>query len=144
MDGIRYNVELLVKVSSRPGSELAGEATFIFSDETQHFSSIMELVGLIEERTCRDCPHLEHNFRSWTRAPSKAPRGRQIESERPEQNRQTFHLSIQFAENYTWQGKIQWLEGRKSLHFRSFLELIRLMDEAARTAASEVSASIGL
>ena len=144
MDGIRYNVELMLKVSSRPGSELAGEATFIFSGETHPFGSIMELVCLIEERTCQDCPHLEHNFRSWNRAPSTIPRGRQSESERPEHNRQTFHVSIQFAENYTWQGKIQWLEGRKSLHFRSFLELMRLMDEATRTAASEVSALIGL
>ena len=144
MDGIRYNVELLLKVFSRPGSELTGEATFIYSGETHNFDSIMELVGLIEERTCQDCPHLEHNFRSWNRAPSTIPRGHQSESARPEHNRQTFHVSVQFAENYTWQGKVQWLEGRKSLHFRSFLELMRLMDEAARTAASEVSASIGL
>ena len=144
MDEIRYNVELMLKVSSRPGSELSGEATFIFSGETHRFSSIMELVAMIEERTCRDCPHLEHNFRSWTRAPSTIPRGLQEESEQTQQTRQTFHVSIQFAENYTWQGKVQWLEGRKSLHFRSFLELMRLLDEAARTAASEVSASIGL
>lgn len=144
MDEIRYNVELMLKVSSRPGSELTGDATFIFSGETHHFGSIMELVWLIEERTCQDCPHLEHNFRSWSRAPSTIPRGLQSESDRQEHNRQTFHVSIQFAENYTWQGKIQWLEGRKSLHFRSFLELMRLMDEATRTAASEVSALIGL
>ena len=144
MDEIRYNVELILKASSLPGSELSGEATFIYSGETHRFSSIMELVALIEERTCRDCPHLEHKFRSWNRAASTIPRGLQQESERTQQPRQTFHISIQFAENYTWQGKVQWLEGRKSLHFRSFLELMRLLDEAARTAASEVSALIGL
>jgi hypothetical protein len=36
------------------------------------------------------------------------------------------------------------LEGRKSLHFRSFLELIVLLDEARRTTVREVSISSGL
>ena len=144
MDGIRYHVELILKLSSQPGSELTGEARFLFSDSTHLFDSIVELAGLIEEEARWTCPHLAHKLRSWNRVPPAVPQGRKSEPERPEHNRQTFHVSVKFAENYTWQGRIQWLEGRRSLHFRSFLELMRLMDEATRTAASEVSASIGL
>ena len=144
MDEIRYNVELMLKASSQPGSELTGEATFIFSGEKHHFGSMMELVGLIDQNTRETCPHLEHRLRRWNRALSTVSRGQREKSLGPGHNRQTFHVVIQFAENYTWQGKIQWLEGRKSLHFRSLLELMRLIDEATRNAAGEVSTSIEL
>jgi hypothetical protein len=141
MDSIRYHVELMLKASSSPGSELTGEATYIFSGKTHHFSSIMELADLIEEEAHRSCPHLQHKLRNWKRAQPTISRGQQSEPKGQDLNRQTFHVSVQFAENYTWQGTIRWLEGRRSLHFRSFLEMMRLMDEATRTAASEVSAA---
>lgn len=42
----------------------------------------------------------------------------------------TFVVTVKCRQNATWQGSVQWLEKKKTLHFRSTLELIRLMDEA--------------
>lgn len=42
----------------------------------------------------------------------------------------TFVVQVQFRQNATWQGTIQWLEEKESRKFRSLLEMIKLMDEA--------------
>lgn len=44
--------------------------------------------------------------------------------------RATFVVQVQFQQNATWQGTIQWLDQKKVQNFRSTLEMIRLMDEA--------------
>lgn len=48
-----------------------------------------------------------------------------------------FVIRIQCAQNATWQGNIQWLEGKKNQNFRSALELINLMDEALIMAGQD-------
>ena len=48
----------------------------------------------------------------------------------------SYLIRIQRTENHTWQGTIQWLEGNKTLHFRSFLELIYLLQEAQQILPS--------
>lgn len=42
----------------------------------------------------------------------------------------SFLVKIQFCQNSTWQGTIQWLDEKKSKPFRSLLELIQLINEA--------------
>lgn len=42
----------------------------------------------------------------------------------------TFVVHVQFRQNATWQGSIEWLEGKKHRKFRSMLEMMKLMDEA--------------
>ena len=52
----------------------------------------------------------------------------------------TFLIKVLFRQNATWQGTIQWIEGRQTRQYRSVNELMRLMDEAAeagRQAAEE-------
>ncbi len=41
-----------------------------------------------------------------------------------------FLIRIRFRQNASWQGTIQWLEARKSRHFRSFLEMTLLIRQA--------------
>ena len=41
-----------------------------------------------------------------------------------------FLVRIRFTENSTWQGTIQWLDGRKTKNFRIFLEMAMLMSAA--------------
>lgn len=43
-------------------------------------------------------------------------------------NSQSFVIEVKSQENYSWQGTITWVEGKKKEHFRSALEMIRLMD----------------
>ncbi|RQD78662.1 MAG: hypothetical protein D5R97_00130 [Candidatus Syntrophonatronum acetioxidans] len=42
----------------------------------------------------------------------------------------TFLVRIQYRHNASWQGTLSWLEGKKTIRFRSLLELILLMQEA--------------
>lgn len=46
----------------------------------------------------------------------------------------TFIIRVQYRQNASWQGSVQWVEGGKEQHFRSALELIKLMDEALEKA----------
>lgn len=41
-----------------------------------------------------------------------------------------FHLHVQFRQNSTWQGTLEWIPMKKTKRFRSELELVRLMMKA--------------
>ncbi len=43
-------------------------------------------------------------------------------------HKQTFILEVTSTENQSWQGKIDWVEGKEKKSFRSVLELLRLID----------------
>lgn len=43
----------------------------------------------------------------------------------------TFIVQIRFRRNATWQGTIEWVEKKQCRYFRSELEMLKLMDEAA-------------
>lgn len=52
----------------------------------------------------------------------------------------TFIIQVQYRQNSSWQGEIVWVEENKTQHFRSALELIKLMDGAlSGEAFSKVS-----
>ena len=42
----------------------------------------------------------------------------------------TFFVRINFQQNASWQGSVQWMEGQSTRFFRSHLELMMLMQEA--------------
>lgn len=44
--------------------------------------------------------------------------------------KESFVVNIQFQQNATWQGTITWIEQKKTVRFRSTLEMIKLMDSA--------------
>lgn len=47
----------------------------------------------------------------------------------------TFIIQVQYRQNSSWQGKVVWVEENKTQHFRSALELIKLMDGALSEGA---------
>lgn len=51
--------------------------------------------------------------------------------------RVNFLISITHQENQSWQGSIEWLDTGKVIHFRSELELIGLITEAANADKKE-------
>jgi hypothetical protein len=51
-------------------------------------------------------------------------------NEEVEQDKATFLVHIQFRQNATWQGSINWVEKDRTQNFRSALEMLRLIDEA--------------
>jgi hypothetical protein len=50
----------------------------------------------------------------------------------------TFIVRVLYRQNATWQGTIQWIEGRQMRLYRSVNELLSLMDEATRYSLSEL------
>ncbi len=52
-----------------------------------------------------------------------------------------FIVSIQFQQNATWQGSIQWVNENRTQKFRSALEMLKLMDEALNDQNKETPAS---
>ncbi len=51
----------------------------------------------------------------------------------------TFIIQVQYRQNSTWQGKVVWVEENRTQHFRSALELIKLMDGALSEGAKSGS-----
>ncbi len=44
--------------------------------------------------------------------------------------KETFIIHIISQENSTWQGQLTWVNREETMSFRSFLELVKLMDNA--------------
>ena len=42
----------------------------------------------------------------------------------------TFILQVKFRQNASWQGTIRWVEKKETVHFRSALEFIKIIDSA--------------
>jgi hypothetical protein len=94
------------------------------------FRSLTQLVLKIEELL--DGMNYPQSFtakRTFASVPVK-PTG--LEALVQEQNgaRGTFLLRVIFQQHTTWQGTVNWLEGKGEQSFRSVLELILLMDSA--------------
>lgn len=49
----------------------------------------------------------------------------------------SFMIVVKNTQNETWQGSIRWVEEKRETHFRSALELIKLIDSAIDTEICE-------
>ncbi len=49
----------------------------------------------------------------------------------------TFLVKILKNENSTWQGSVTWVESQKTVHFRSALELLKMIDKVITRNESE-------
>ena len=58
----------------------------------------------------------------------------EIISEKPT----TFVVNVQYRKNATWQGTITWVEQNQTMHFRSALEMLKLMEQATMCGATPV------
>lgn len=57
-------------------------------------------------------------------------KGCEVVEQRERRKGNTFIVTVLDEQNSTWQGKINWVEEKKEQHFRSALEMLKLMDEA--------------
>lgn len=49
----------------------------------------------------------------------------------------TFLVKILKNDNATWQGSVTWMETQKTIHFRSALELLKMIDRVITRNESE-------
>ena len=59
-----------------------------------------------------------------------------IGKKRNQDSQCTFEINVKFKQNASWQGQIFWTDKNMKQHFRSVLEMLKLMDEAL-TAGEE-------
>ncbi len=51
----------------------------------------------------------------------------------------TFLIRVQFSQNATWQGTVQWIDRKKKQHFPSLLELMLLIHEALKKSEENIT-----
>jgi hypothetical protein len=51
----------------------------------------------------------------------------------------TFLIKVVYAENFSIQGYIRWIEEGKSVPFRSYMELLHLIEEGLHISKSEMT-----
>ena len=95
-----------------------------------------------EDLTANKYPQNSVRYRTWGDARAVRPSSGVVPpmeiTESPPIKGSTFIIKVLFRQNATWQGTIQWIEGRQTRQYRSVNELIRLMDEAASITPAEI------
>lgn len=79
-------------------------------------------------------PQATHEKRRFTENQEKASQHplhglREVTPEEMQDKQAVFLLHVQFRQNSTWQGTLEWLPGKKMKRFRSELEMIGLIAE---------------
>jgi len=120
----------LLHVDSYENGVMTGRYYSPQLQESGEFSSLSQL--LLKLDRCLDINNVPQAFQSarhfsplismWDAAPSEP-------CTQPGK-RENFVIQILFRRNSSWQGSICWLEQEQTLHFRSALELIGMLDNA--------------
>lgn len=105
--------------------------------------SIWEFINSIEtDLSSNRFPQSAIQYRSWGAQQEARPqRGLVLDLESAKNNNAipegnpTFIIQVLYRQNATWQGTIQWLEGRQTRLYRSVNELLKLMSEAMELTA---------
>lgn len=108
-----------------------GRLNNLFLDSEIPFRGVMQF--LLETEKLLDAMNFPEPFvrtRSFTSARPE-PGNHPPNTENASKGRvATFNLRILFRQNASWQGAVQWMEGRQEESFRSVLELLMLIDSA--------------
>jgi hypothetical protein len=93
----------------------------------------LDQVGFPQSATERRCWTSPHPNKRTTQTHS-GPRREEMRDKKQKKTvpkgGPTFFIRIHYQQNASWQGSVQWLEGKSTRFFRSHLELILLMQEA--------------
>ncbi len=128
---------LLVCISSYENSEIGGKIYPYYGDEVLSFNNTIAFCNALDEVfDKRNFPQKAFDYRTFKNN-KEISGGKTAENGNMRMNfitekgeKGTFVIHVQFRQNATWQGNVQWLEKNKKQNFRSALELIKLIDEA--------------
>lgn len=116
--------------------ELSGRIYHCYSKEPWKFTNILQLIELADDFFDKlEFPQASTSARSFTSTQfSGVDRLDKVQA--PEdfiENRGqkgTFFLNVRYRQNSSWQGSVTWVEEQREQHFRSALELLKLIDGA--------------
>lgn len=117
-----------VRVASYEDRRPVGTLSAPQLPEPLRFSSMAQLLFFMDELMDREnCPQRETEARML--CPSETGPALPSQPGR-ERDLAVFEIRVLFRQNASWQGSLLWRERRLEGHFRSVLELMRLMDSA--------------
>ena len=120
--------------------DFSGELWHQYATRPVTFRGAMELLFRMEDLFDEwNFPQRSTQCRSFKQLPEKQDRtpnfkrGKKmnlhnVQDKRGKQG--TFIVQVQYRQNSSWQGQVIWAEENKREHFRSALELMKLMDSA--------------
>jgi hypothetical protein len=130
-------------VNSFNNRSLQGELYHSYSREPYRYDGIVEMLNIMEELyDTLQFPMASTESRSFFNSRGKMTKKGMAKVMKDEilldkrGEKGTFIIQVQYRQNATWQGKVVWVEENKTQHFRSALELIKLVDEALREGAT--------
>lgn len=116
--------------------ELSGRIYHCYSKEPWKFTNILQLIELADDFFDKlEFPQASTSARSFTSTQFSSV-DRLDKVRLPEdfiENRGqkgTFFLNVRYRQNSSWQGSVTWVEEQREQHFRSALELLKLIDGA--------------
>lgn len=117
-------------------AELRGTMRHQHDGRLYRFESTLDVLTIIDK--CLDrigAAEVGFAARHWTaREQGRGEDLKRRETEIQPTEAPQFMVNVLRRQNATWQGTVQWLEGGKKQHFRSMLELVRLMEEVIAKA----------
>ena len=124
-------------LAQKQGANTVYQALNLNTDRLLFGRNLWELIKGIEgDLADNKYPQCCMQYRSWgLGSPVTQPAGTKVvELEDAKQAISTpagptFIIRVLFRQNATWQGTIQWIEGRQTRQYRSVNELMWLMDE---------------
>lgn len=124
---------ILLSVDSYENKTVSGQFWYGCRGEGMHFSSLMELLLLIDKHL-EELNSLSENtrYKSFIDPSTEQETLPDLSAVMNEhlESLATFKLKILFRQNSSWQGLLIWVEGKQERSFRSVLELIHLLDSA--------------
>lgn len=131
---------VVICIDESGGEERAGRMYHCYSSEPRKFSSIVELIRIMEEFfddiSYPQASTMTRHFRSTEREehvryskdlPEKVAEQKEIIDYRGKKG--TFITYVQFRQNSDWQGQISWPERKRVYRFGSTLEFIKILLE---------------
>lgn len=120
-----------IAIDGTIGYDYQGIVEHALSENAWSFHGVLELLEIVRDTLDRGTPlQGTHRDRAWKKKDATPERVFSVSEQRPEKGKEaTFLLHIQYHQNTTWQGSIEWLEQKRRMPFRSTLELIHLIEQ---------------
>ena len=126
---------ITVCVDESHASEISGRLYHGYSQEPQSFENVVQLIRYMadfyDSIRFPESSVILRKFTSEKRAMEELHEKSVEYQQLMEQSGicATFHIFVKYRQNATWQGSVEWPEGRRRVNFRSVLELGEMLLE---------------
>ena len=132
-----------VTVTAYDNHDIQGLVFSSFCDKTFRFRNSFELISTMEGLyNDLSFPQAFVSDRSFFKRPGQwlknKKSGECMENNGVSTGKAKFIIFVQYRQNATWQGTIQWVDENRTQRFRSALEMLKLMDEALNQGNGEM------